>query len=107
MDRLVGNWYVALEEQFQDKVSVFLDRKKVKSLSSKRPKLVSHIYEEWLEQISFHLTVASSFFANFFDQVDKVRNFRLTSVQISGEYFYRTPAYLQAKSDATVNVFSY
>ena len=51
MDRLVGNWYVALEEKFQDKVSVFLDRKKVKSLSSKRPKLVSHIYEEWLERI--------------------------------------------------------
>ena len=50
MDRLVGNWYVALEEKFQDKVSVFLDRKKVKSLSSKRPKLVSHIYEEWLER---------------------------------------------------------
>ena len=40
-----GNWYIALEKKFQEKLKTFLNPKTAKSVSEKRPKLVTHIYE--------------------------------------------------------------
>ena len=45
-NRLVGNWYKALERRFQDKLLILLNKNKIKSLSKKRPHLVGHIYQE-------------------------------------------------------------
>ena len=40
-----GNWYIALEKKFQEKLRIFLDPSSVESNNTKRPRLVSHLYE--------------------------------------------------------------
>ena len=40
-----GNWYIALEKKFQEKLRIFLNPSNVESKSIKRPRLVGHIYE--------------------------------------------------------------
>ena len=47
-----GNWYVALEQKFQEKLKIMLNPTTVSSKSKKRPHLVSHLYERVKNAIS-------------------------------------------------------